>query len=128
MLAVSGADYEAVGTTQRMTPYGLRLVKVDTGETTVIDPRATSVQAAGGLALATSVIWTERAAASSGIRAYDASGRLVWHRYGTSQMSGVVVGRERVYAPVGRSAWDVLDPATGRTIATRSGVRMNVLG
>jgi hypothetical protein len=128
VLAVSGADYEAAGETQRMTPYGLRLLDVESGRATLVDEQATSVRAAGGLALATSVMWTERPPTGRGLRAYDPAGRLVWHRYGGARMAGVLVVGARLYAPVGRSAWEVLDAATGRTTASRSGLRMNLLG
>jgi hypothetical protein len=126
-LAVSGADYAFEGRVQRMTPYGLRLVNVDTGRSTIVEPRATDVAAVGGIALASGVVWTQPSS-GMGVSAYDASGNLVWHRYDDATVQSPRVVGGRAYAFLGRGTWHVLDPLTGRTTATRSGVSLNVYG
>lgn len=126
-LAVSGADYSIEGDTQRMTPYGLRLVDVDAGDTRIVDPRATDVAAAGELALAVGYDSTSRAA-GMGLAAYDRTGKVAWRRWEGARIESPRVVAGRAYAYVGRNTWHVLDPATGRTTAARSGISLNLLG
>jgi hypothetical protein len=126
-LAVSGADYVIEGDAQRMTPYGLRFVDVDTGETRLVDSRATDVATAGGLALVAGYDRT-RQSPGMGVAAYDRTGAVVWRRYEGARLESPRVAAGHAYAYVGRNTWHVLDPATGRTRAARAGISLNLLG
>jgi hypothetical protein len=128
ILAISGADYAVDGQTQRMTPYGLRLLDVETGGVSIAEPRATHVVAGNGLALASGVVWTERSTSGMGVSAYDRAGDLAWHRFENASIESPQVIGSRGYVAVGRSTWHVIDLASGRTTAVRSGASLNVLG
>jgi hypothetical protein len=128
VLAVSGADYWVEGDRQRMAPFGLRLVNVETGQTSLADERATSVVAAAGLALVVGSVWTDPSAPGMGLAAYDPAGRLVWQRFGAARLNDPRVVGSRAYVATGRARWHVLDPVSGRTTASRSGTNLSVLG
>ena len=126
VLAVSGADYSTEGNAERATPYGLRFVNVDTGETRMVDTRATGVVAAGGLALATGVAFGRQEA--TGLSAYDIGGAKVWQRFGSLRVNTPTVVGNRAYTAIGSLTWSVRDVETGRTTATRAGISLHVFG
>jgi hypothetical protein len=119
-LAVSGYDlsigHDATrGDVVSGAPHGLRYVRGDAAR--VVDPAATQVKAAAGLALVYGNEWWRGAVPGRGLRAYGPDGALRWHALPDAAVESVTVVGGRVYA-LAQGRWHVVDVARGRVLAS----------
>lgn len=119
VLALSGYDLAVRAEDGREavtgTAYGLRYVR--DGEQQLVDPQATHVVAAGGLALVHGTQWwLPSPARATGLAAYDAAGALRWRALPGLAIDALTVVRGRVYVRAG-AGWHVLDARTGELLS-----------
>jgi hypothetical protein len=127
-LAVTGVDYEASvdsrGQEQETdTPAGLKLIDARNWSVRTLDQTTSSIVSSAGVLFAFGTSWDSLTSTmnGTGLTAYDAGGRELYHRYGDQPISavdpiprGVLVGGNQ-----GSSVFrhqDLLQPHTGRTI------------
>jgi hypothetical protein len=127
-LAVTGIDYQAMvasdGQEQELDKAaGLKLIDTRDWSVRTLDHTTTSVSFRDGVLFAFGVSWDSRAArvSGSGLTAYDAGGRELYHRYGRQPIEavdplprGVLVGGSRGSSVFGHQ--DLLDPRSGRIL------------
>ena len=114
-LAVAGSDHSSTDAGLVSTPFGLRYVKSD--RVSIVDPSATDVRIAGGMALAYGERYESGRSTGAGLAAYDSAGTLRWQIFGDSPVTGTQFGGGLVYAYVSGGSyvggWKVVEPATG---------------
>ena len=102
-------------------PFGVRLIDTRTWTIDTLDPRPDSMDAAGGMVLATGTRYFDAGerSRSTGLLAFDGSGRRAWTRFRGLHVALLGSRGELAYAWVRRTRRaHVLDLATGRTLHT----------
>jgi hypothetical protein len=127
-LAVTGVDYQALvdskGQEQELdSPAGLKLIDTRSWSVRTLDHTTSSVSFSGGVLFAFGTSWDSRTSkmSGSGLTAYDAGGRQLYHRYGQQPIGGVaaVPGGVIVGGNQGSSVFrreDVLDSRSGHIL------------
>jgi hypothetical protein len=127
-LAVTGVDYQALvdskGQEQELdTPTGLKLIDTRNWSVRRLDHTTCSITFSGGVLFAFGTSWDSRTStmSGSGLTAYDAGGRELYHRYGQQPIGGVeaVPRGVLVGGNQGSSVFrheDVLEPRSGRVL------------
>src|ERR671937_754148 len=127
-LAVTGVDYQASvdshGHQQELDkPAGLKLIDTRNWSVHTLDRTTSSLTFSGGILFAFGTSWDSRTSkmSGSGLTAYDASGRKLYHRYGDRLVAsvehvprGVLVGGSQGSAVFHHQ--DLLEPRTGRLL------------
>ena len=100
-------------------PFGVRLIDTRAWSIDTLDPRTDSIHAAGGMVLATGTRYFGERPRSTGLLAFDGSGRRAWTRFRGLHVALLGSRGDLAYAWVRRTLRaHVLDAATGRTLAT----------
>lgn len=140
VLAVTGVDYElsrdAQGREQETdVPAGLKLVDTRTWSVRTLDRTSTTATFAGGVLFAYGTGWDSRSSQTtgSGLTAYDAGGRELYHRYGDEQIYGAtpVPGGVLVAGNPGSTVFhrqDLLDVRSGRVLGHAAAFLQPVFG
>ena len=127
-LAVTGVDYQALvdskGQEQELdSPAGLKLIDTRNWSVHTLERTTSSVTFSGGVLFAFGTGWDSRTSkmSGSGLTAYDAGGRKLYHRYGQQPIGGVaavprgvIVGGNQGSSVFRRE--DVLDPRSGHIL------------
>jgi hypothetical protein len=127
-LAVTGVDYQASvdshGHQQELDePAGLKLIDTRNWSVHTLDHTTSSLTFSGGVLFAFGTSWDSRTSkmSGSGLTAYDASGRKLYHRYGDQPINrvepvprGVLVGGSQGSAVFHHQ--DLLEPRSGRLL------------
>jgi hypothetical protein len=127
-LAVTGVDYQATvdskGQQQELdNPAGLKLIDTRDWSVRTLDHTTSSVTFTGGVLVAFGTSWDSRTAkiSGSGLTAYDATGRELYHRYSQQPIGGVeavprgvLVGGSQGSAVFHQQ--DLLEPRSGRLL------------
>ena len=127
-LAVTGVDHQALvdskGQEQEVdSPAGLKLIDTRSWGVRTLDRATSSVTFSGGVLFAFGMSWDSRSSkiSGSGLTAYDAGGRTLYHRYGHEPIGavaavppGVLVGGSQGSSVFGRE--DVLDLRSGHLL------------
>jgi hypothetical protein len=121
-LAVTGVDYQASvdshGHQQELDkPAGLKLIDTRNWTVRTLDHTTTSLTFSGGVLFAFGTSWDSRTSkmSGSGLTAYDASGRKLYHRYGDRLVASVEPVPRGVLVGVFHRQ-DVLEPRSGRLL------------
>jgi len=127
-LAVTGVDSQALvdskGQEQELdSPTGLKLIDTRNWSVRRLDHTTSSITFSGGVLFAFGTSWDSRTStmSGSGLTAYDAGGRELYHRYGRQPIGGVeaVPRGVLVGGNQGSSVFrheDVLEPRSGRVL------------
>jgi hypothetical protein len=127
-LAVTGADYRASvdsrGHQQELDkPAGLKLIDTRNWSVRTLDHTTSSLTLSGGVLFAFGTSWDSRSSRmrGSGLTAYDASGRTLYHRYGHQPIGGVEPVPRGVLVGGGQGSavfhhQDLLEPQSGRVL------------
>ena len=127
-LAVTGVDYQASvdshGHQQELDkPAGLKLIDTRNWSVHTLDHTTSSLTFSGGILFAFGTSWDSRTSkmSGSGLTAYDASGRKLYHRYGHQPIIGVEPVPRGVLVSGSRGSvvfhhQDLLQPQSGRLL------------
>jgi hypothetical protein len=112
-------------------PFGVRLIDTRTWSIATLDPRPDTIHVAGGTVLAAGTRYFDAGerTESTGLLAFDASGRRAWTRFPGRPVALLGSRDNLVYAWVRRKRTAyVLDRDSGRTLHTiRTGIRVPFL-
>ena len=127
-LAVTGVDYQASvdshGHQQELDkPAGLKLIDTRNWSVRTLDHTTSSLTFSGGILFTFGTGWDSRTSkmSGSGLTAYDASGRKLYHRYGHQPIIGVEPVPRGVLVGGGQGSavfhnQDLLQPRSGRLL------------